>query len=252
MQYDALIAGGGHASWLKEYANTDIRLLAKIKDKRFVDYIIEALKASGYIDKICICVPAEAVEELASTTPDYCKIIEAGNSLPNTGLVGSQYIGKSNPRVLVVCDDIPMLTGEAVADFIEKCAAFPTGEVFYPINKQEVCLQKFPEATRTYGKSSHGSFTGGNMMLIDKRVMPRGEEKANEIFARRKNPFSLASWLGWTFIFKLIMRKLSVVDVEKRVTELMEMEAHAIFSDYPEIGMDVDKPSDFELAQKYL
>ena len=252
MQYDALIAGGGHAPWLKEYAGTDLRLLAKIKGKRFVDYIVEALKSSGYIDKICICVPPEAVDELARTTPDFCEVREAGNGLPHTCLVGSENIGQTNPQVLVVCDDIPMLTGEAVADFLKQCGAFPHGELIYPINKQEVCLAKYPDATRTYGKSSHGSFTGGNMMLVDKRVMPRGQVKANEIFARRKNPFSLASWLGWSFIFKLVLHKLSVQDVEKRVTELMEMESHAIFSDYPEIGMDVDKPSDFELAEKYL
>jgi hypothetical protein len=41
-------------------------------------------------------------------------------------------------------------------------------------------------------------------------------------------------------------------DVEKRGSLVVGFEGKAIVSDFAEVGMDVDKPADWELAQKYL
>ena len=89
-------------------------------------------------------------------------------------------------------------------------------------------------------------------MLVAKKVIPPGQLKAKEIFARRKSPLKLCNWLGWSFIIKLLLHRLTVAEAETRTSELMEMRCKAIITRHAGVGMDIDKPSDLELARRTL
>ena len=45
---------------------------------------------------------------------------------------------------------------------------------------------------------------------------------------------------------------MSIGDAEARVSELLNIQAKSMEVVHPEIGVDVDKPSDLELARKIL
>lgn len=253
LNYHAVILAGGKAPWLKELAGTDVRCLAEIKGKRLLDYIVEALRGSGRIDGIMLAVSPEGAKQLEGKLPEGVGLCLSDTDLPSTCLSAAKALGKlENPRVLFICDDIPMVTGEAIRRFLEACDPYPNGDLHYPIIPKAVCEKTYPEAKRTYGTLKNGTFTGGNMMVVNSLVIPRGQIKAKEIFARRKAPWKLCSWLGWGFIMKLLFRQLDIVACEKRVTELMEMESHCVVSADACIGMDVDKPDDLVQAEKYL
>ena len=128
----------------------------------------------------------------------------------------------------------------------------PEGQLYYPIIPKDACLSAYPDAQRTYGKLRDGVFTGGNMMLMAKEIIPGGQQKAREIFARRKSPLKLCNWLGWGFLLKLLCHRLTVADAETRTSALLEMRCKAIITRHACIGMDIDKPSDLELARRTL
>ena len=90
------------------------------------------------------------------------------------------------------------------------------------------------------------------MMLMAKEIIPGGQQKAREIFARRKSPLKLCNWLGWGFLIKLLCHRLTVADAETRTSALLEMRCKAIITRHACIGMDIDKPSDLELARRTL
>lgn len=250
---DAFILAGGLSPWLKPLTGTEHRCLAKIGDKRIIDYIIDALQKSGSIRKIVVAARKEVLPELRATLPDDILLCEAEGDLPATAYAAAQALGEdSTEKLLGVCDDIPLLTPLAVREFLADCKRYPQGELYYPIIPKDACLASFPDAQRTYGKLADGVFTGGNMMLVAKKVIPPGQQKAKEIFARRKSPLKLCNWLGWSFIVKLLLHRLTVADAEKRTTQLMEMNCKAIITRHAGVGMDIDKPSDLELAKKYL
>lgn len=252
-QYDAFIVAGGKSPWLLPVAGTEYRALVKIGQRRMLDYIIEALQSSGCVRRLVVAAADEALAQLQGTLPPNISLCRAEGDLSSTTVAAAQALGADSSTMLLgVCDDIPLLTGAAVKDFVTQCAAYPEGQLFYPIIPKDICLQRFPQAKRTYGKLQDGIFTGGNMMLMDKNIIPRGQEKAREIFARRKSPLRLGNWLGWTFIIKLLLHKLTVQEAEARTSQLLEMRCKAIISNYPEVGMDVDKPEDLQLAAAYL
>ena len=85
------------------------------------------------------------------------------------------------------------------------------------------------------------------MMLMAKEIIPGGQQKAREIFARRKSPLKLCNWLGWGFLIKLLCHRLTVADAETRTSALLEMRCKAIITRHACIGMDIDKPSDLDL-----
>ena len=88
--------------------------------------------------------------------------------------------------------------------------------------------------------------------LVNPARVKKIVHKTKEFLENRKNPLKLASVLGWRFVIKFVFGKLTVEELENRVGEILGIKPLAIFSDFPEIGTDVDKPSDFSLARKIL
>jgi hypothetical protein len=62
----------------------------------------------------------------------------------------------------------------------------------------------------------------------------------------------LSRQIGLLFILKFLLKRLSLSEVELQFSKLLSIKGKAIVLDYPEIGIDVDKPSDLELVRKIL
>lgn len=252
-QYDAIILAGGRSPWLKEVCGTEFRCLAPLKGRRMVDYILDALLASDRVRRIVIATNAEAAAQLEGTLPSDVSTCIAATDMPGTAAAAVKALGKEcTESVLFACDDIPLLTGPAVQSFLEQCQSPPDQGIYYAIIPKAACLKRFPDAKRTYGTLRDGTFTGGNLMLIKKEVVINTQQLGREIFALRKSPFGLANWLGWSFIFKAVFRRLSIKEAEKRFSQIMHTPSKAVITSYAEIGMDVDKPEDLKLIDKYL
>lgn len=246
-KYNVIILAGGRAPWLEQVAGTDIRCLARLQGRRIIDYLVAALWKSGKVERILVAAP-HGLEDQWPEGVSYCA---ADDDLPSTASRAVAALGDQG-KILFVCDDIPLLRGEDVVDFLQQCEVQPGAALYYPIIRKEECQRQYPEGQRTYARIVEGIFTGGNMMLIDGSVIARVEAKAREIFVRRKNPLALCRWLGFSFIFKFLLHRLTMAEVEHRVSTLLEFPCKGIISTYPAIGMDIDKITDWRLAEKYL
>ena len=252
-QYDAIILAGGRSPWLKEVCGTEFRCLAPLKGRRMVDYILDALLASGRVRRIVIAANAEAAAQLEGTLPAQVSPCLAADDMPATAAAAVKALGKEcTESVLFACDDIPLLTATGVQDFIQQCERVPGKGIYYTIIPKDACLKSYPDAKRTFGTVTDGTFTGGNLLLVGREVVLNSQKLTREIFALRKSPFALANWLGWSFILKAVFRRLSINEAEKRFSHIMHTPSKAIITNFAEIGMDVDKPEDLRLIEKYL
>ncbi|MBT1278479.1 nucleotidyltransferase family protein [Thermoanaerobacter sp. CM-CNRG TB177] len=218
----------------------------EIKGKYMISYVIEALRGCDKIDKIAVVGDPEKLKKVVGIDV----IIEQADNIMDNVLKGVELF-KNDKRVLILTCDIPMLTKEAVCDFIEKSEA--TGaDLCYPIVRKEDNLKKFPEAKRTYARVKEGVFTGGNIFYVNPGIIDRLIKDAKQFIAYRKRPWKLGKLLGGKILFLFLIGRLSISHIEKKAEELFNINGKAIISEYPEIGNDVDKEEDVVMATKYL
>ncbi|MDI3311231.1 MAG: nucleotidyltransferase family protein [Thermoanaerobacterium sp.] len=222
------------------------KALIKIKDRYMISYVIDALRGSGKVDKIAVVGDREKLQCIEGIDI----LIDQGNSIIENVLKGIEPF-KNDRRVLILTCDIPMLTKEAVIDFVEQSESL-NADLCYPIVKREDNERKFPDAKRTYAKIKEGTFTGGNIFYINPQIVDACIEAAKQFIAFRKKPWKLGQLLGFKILILFAFGRVTISQLERKVSELFNINAKAVISKYPEIGNDVDKDEDVEMANKYI
>jgi molybdopterin-guanine dinucleotide biosynthesis protein A len=252
LPFDAIVlAGTSPGGALQEYAKVKNRALIPIGEQMMVQYVVNALKGVSSINKIAI---VGAVQELLPYYENDPEVVlaEQGETHIATLLNGLKVLGSGPDRQIVVAtSDIPLLSTAAVEDFLNQCAQ-KDGDLFYPIVPKEINEQRFPGVKRTYVHLRDGVFTGGNLFLVRVSIIEPCAAKAETLVSLRKSPLALCRLIGPMFIMKYLLHRLSLREVELKFSRLLGIEGYGIISNYPEIGIDVDKPSDLEFVRQIL
>ena len=244
--YDAIILAGGESKRLGQYAKQRYEAMIEIAGRPMVTFVARALKDSGKVERIFIAGPSEV---LASCEfPDNTLLVNGGATIMETIQNAMERLEHSRP-VLVATADIPLLTPEAVRDFLAQCSRAKTADLYYPVVARQINEKRYPGNKRTYVSLRDGVFTGGNLFLVNPAIVPGCLRTAEQIIAERKNPLKLCRIIGWSFVLKFLLRLLTVDEVEAQFSRLLGIRGAVIFSGYPELGIDVDKPSDLALVQ---
>lgn len=255
--FDTIILGGGTVSGLDDETalpagrQAASKALVLIDGKAMIEYMIDAFRAAPSVDRIVALVPRDAQDEPWTEAID--KVLVASDSMVENVRAGLDYVTSSSksPRVVLSSCDIPLLTAEAVEDFLKRCAKCEA-DVHYSIIEKEVIERAYPETKRTYARLKEGTFTGGNIGLITPEAVIRNFDLFQTGYNLRKSPLKLSRVLGLKFIVKFALHTLSVAEAEARVSGLLNARARAVTSPYPEIGIDVDKRVDLELVRRVL
>ncbi|SDF00841.1 nucleotidyltransferase family protein [Sporolituus thermophilus] len=247
--YDAIIlAGGQNAEPLRQVSAQPYEAMIDIAGKPMVTFVAEALAACPQVGRIFVVGPAR---ELANCgLPPSAVVVEGGRTIVETISRGMAALGHER-KVLVVTADIPLVTPEAIQDFLAQCSRVEA-DLYYPIVRREDNERYYPGNKRTYVRFREGTYTGGNIFLVNPAIVPRCMAVAERIIENRKNPFKLCCLLGWSFVFKFIFGRLMLPEVEKRVAAMLGITGAVIESRYPELGIDVDKPSDLEMVRSLV
>jgi GTP:adenosylcobinamide-phosphate guanylyltransferase len=246
---DAIIlAGALNTGALQNESPERYEAEIQIAGRPMLDYILAALKDVSEIERIVVCGPEKAVSEKLKNL--VYKRVEPGTTMIDSLISGLNEIDAAG-SVLVTTADIPLLTADAVRDFLKNCRK-RNGDVYYSFISKENCENKYPGVTRTYVKLRDGIFTGGNIALISEKVIRENAAMLKRAVSMRKKPLQLCRMLGWKFFINLLLGNLSITQIERRVSQIFYFTAVGVVSNYPEIGIDVDKPSDLKLARDIL
>ncbi|NMB02870.1 MAG: NTP transferase domain-containing protein [Firmicutes bacterium] len=247
MKVDAVVlAGAPNEGQLKEASSAKWEATIPIHGKPMVNYVIEALQESEHIAKVVVVGPLE----LKDLLPAKCLWVEAGQSLTENIFRAMEHLEQKN-KILLVTSDIPFVHAESIDDFIERCAEL-SGDVYYPLISKEANQQMYPETVRTYFTLKEGSFTGGNLLLVTPEAINNSRWVMDELFLQRKKPWKVIRLLGFLFILKFMTKQLTLRELEQRASSILGYKGVFIITPYPELGTDVDKPSDLELALKII
>jgi len=238
-----ILAGGGEIE-----PGTGVKGMLTIGSRMMVEYVIEALYNSRYIDQIVVVGP-EAIKE--NCIKQGLLFAPPGNTILDSFSNGLEALNGSQSWILACTGDIPFLTPEAVDDFIDNCRE-KEADFYYPIIRKENAEKRFPGAKRTYATLQDGTFTGGNLFLLKREIVERCLSVAAEFVKHRKNPAALAKLVGFGMLWKYFFGQLTIAEAERRVSQLVGARGSAVITPYAEIGVDVDKPSDLELAKELV
>lgn len=241
-----ILAGGKAKPDLQALTGQENRALVVVQGKRMLDTAVEAVRTSGRIGSVAVVgdVPESG---------DYARLEDQGSFVGNV-FAGARYFTDS-PYLLFATSDLPFLTGESVAHFVEE--ALKRGEesqaaLLYPIISVARCYERFPGVKRTSLKLREGVFTGGNLMLVRPRILAAQQARVAEAYAARKSPLRLATMLGMGTVIRLLLSQtlspnlLTIPFLEMGVSRVLGAEARAVICEDVEIATDLDRPSDFE------
>ncbi len=238
---DALVLGGGRGDGLARAYGVPSKAFLPLAGRPMASWVLAALREGG-VRRVAFVGPGEPLDP----EPDL-RLADTGDLLGNVA-AGLEALAGDRP-VLVATADVPLLSPEAVGYFLENA---PEAALVYPIVPKERVEARFPGMKRTYARLREGTFTGGNLVVLDPGLFKKALPLARKVVRHRKNPLALAGLFGLGTILKLLLGRLSVAELEARGGKILGVPVRAMVVPYPEIGVDVDKPEDVKMVEREL
>ncbi|MBU0704492.1 MAG: nucleotidyltransferase family protein [Chloroflexi bacterium] len=233
---------------LAEYTRDKPKALIPIAGKPMIAHVVDALAGSRNIQNIVVVSLDPAAGVQFSVPVEY--VPDAGDILDNAE-AGMNYVAAHYPdadAAILSSSDIPTITPPIVDAFIEEC--FRTDhDLYYSIIERSVMESRFPGSLRSYIHVREGDFAGGDLMLVRPGMALDQREMWRALSAARKNSLRQARLVGLGVFLKLITRRLSLDDGERRISKVLNVRIHALPFPYAEVGMDVDKPFQLEIVR---
>lgn len=244
-----VLAGGKNSPEMEAATGVSNRALVTLGPQTMLAHVVGALHGSASVGHVFIVgdVPPDA----------HYQQVAPGESLIENLLAGLEAAGKEADSVLVATSDIPFLTPAAVDDFARH-AHEAGADICLPYVPLERCLERFPQMKRTALKLREGTFTLGNMAFVRPAALLAHRETIMAAYAARKSVWQLGRLLGPGLLLRVVLsqtlmpRCLSVAALEASVTRLLGCRARGVVSLFPEVGADVDKPEDVQIARELL
>lgn len=251
---DAIVIAGGipeSGEPLYEFTQGQPKALLDIAGKPMVQWVLDALGGTKTIDRI-VLIGLSKDDELACQKP-ITYVPNQGGMLQNVR-AGIEKVLELNPQanhVLGVSSDIPAIEAEMV-DWMVNENLDTDLDLYYTLIPRQVMEDRFPNSNRSYTRLKDAEVCGGDMNMIRASTVKTNDELWNRILAARKSVFKQAALLGYSNLFLLLSRQVTIEGAVERVTKRMDITGKAVVSPYAELGMDVDKPHQLEILRKDL
>ncbi len=246
---NAIVLAGGPADGVaQQQPGAPNKAFVEIDGVTLVERVLAALRASSSIDRIVVVAPLRMRGHPSLARADELRTdgVRITDSL-RSGLAGWE----PAENVLVVASDLPVLTGAAVDDFVNRVRALDADLVYGCVGKQTHLL-RFPEVPHTWARMRDGTYCGGGIIAIKPRAWPLLERFIERLGAARKYPFRLASLFGMDVLLRFAFGRLTISEAERRATKILGAPVRALVSPYAETAVNVDRVTDVALAERLV
>lgn len=258
----AVLASGVNTIPLYEGYMPGYKALIPFCGRASIHHVLDALLRVRAIRKICIEGPRHLLEKelKGRLTPERVVVAEGGETFLDSLLTGLERFRYAR-SVLFVTADLPLITPEAVRDFLSGCTASMTEyehNIHVAAVPQTSYTGRFQEFTKPFNRYRDITVCHGNLFLVSTGLLENQDlrRRAASLYSGRKTVLSRLA-LGW----KLGLTHLIGVDLLHRVA-LQEMAAMVsrhlgigicpVLIGHPEVTMDVDDADDYRFVQEWL
>lgn len=227
--------------------------LLELGGQAMIHWVMAALNGAQTIRNIILVGLTEAqLPEVASARP-LTRLPDRGSLLDN--LTASAECARSfdlpPSHLLVVSSDVPLITA-AMVDWNVRAALETDHQAYYNLIPQQVMEARFPGSRRTFFRLKEGRFTGGDIGLIKAEVMSGYNPAWRKIIEARKSALKQAALVGLDSLLLMALGQLSIARGERIVSRRLGVHGRILICPHAEVGMDVDKPHQYELVKREL
>jgi len=245
---DVIITAGGtpvQGEPLFEICAGQPKALLDFGGKPMIQWVLDAISNSNHVHRVVVV----GLPPFTDLTCKYPLIIieNQGSLLSNlqAGVTELQRQGDISRKVLAVSSDVPAITGSMI-DWMVETVQQTDHDVYYNVISQSVMEARFPNSKRTFLKLKDIEVCGGDIAAFDYEFIFKKQKLFEAIIGSRKNPIRQASILGFDTLFLVLLHKMTLLQAEINISKKVGSRAHAIICPYAEMGMDVDKPHQYE------
>ncbi len=220
------------------------KCMIDIGGKPMLVRVVEALRESGVVQSIAISTESsdiyrDAVDGVAHS--------QSQSSAPSSALAAIQQNG-SYP-VLITTGDHALLTPEMV-NFV--CQPRSDADIGIGLARAETIQSAYPETNRTYFRLGPDSVSGCNLFAVYNKNGLKLLERWQELERFRKKPWKLVFAFGLGPLIRFLTGQLTLDSAFAEVSGQIGARAVPLIIPFAEAAIDVDKPSDKELAEVIL
>lgn len=234
-----VLAGRSNEGAFRGVYDVEAEALIPLWGRPLIAPVLDALAGLDGIDSLTVVGPPALG---AVVEPWGARRVDPGARLTESIRQGLAAMSPTG-RVLFATADAPLLTTAVIQAFLDACAGM-TGEFFYPVVTKECYEARFPNSRRTYARLKDGTLTGGNLFLAEHHVVEPALALMERLYAARKNPLRMLQIVRPGLVLKLLLGRVTVKELERRVSQLAGAQGRAVILPHPEIAMDVDRPED--------
>ncbi len=250
---DVIIAAGGIPEPddpLYAYTQGKPKSLIDMDGRTMLERVVDGLQDSKYVDDIVI---VGLGSDMGQTFKRPVHNLPDQGSLVKNGLAGAQYWLEHKPdsRRFIACTaDIPLLTGPIMDQFMAMCQPYDSG-IYYIMVTKEAMEKRFPHSNRTFVKLKGMEIAGGDVGIMDARLLD--SEETLDMFANaRKHAWKIARLAGLRVLIKQIFHKLTIADIEQTGERIIGLPVQIVLNPPAELAMDGDKPDQIDLLREEI
>ena len=241
-----VLAGGALEEKLGQVVRVKHKAWIPLGGRLMVERVLDALEGCPRIGERVLVAQDEDVPP--SVRRRVLDVAPPGDCMPDSFAAGVARLRSTHQTILAIPCDMPFLEPASIEDFLDRCATRPA-DIWYSFVRRETSEARYPGLRHTWVSTREGTFCGGGLVLFRPHMIDRARSFLAQLAEARKRPWRLASLLGPKIIFKMLLRTISIAEVEERVSLLLGGTAVGIESPCPDVGFNVDAPEELATAR---
>ncbi len=240
-----LAAGRGPDDPMAKAFGVEHKCTLPLAGKPMLHWVLEALRRSRLKKPFVVVIDNPAVIPIQVDVDT----LPAKSSAPASAIAALQHI-QSYPT-LITTGDHPLLTSVMVNHILDASDA-TTADVCVGLATAETINAAYPETKRTYFNLGGTRVSGCNLFAVKSAEGLKLLERWQDLERDRKKPWKLVSAFG---VMPIVWFAFGILTPDRafgHISRKLGIKVVPIFLPFAEAAIDVDKPSDHELAEKIL
>lgn len=244
-----VLAGAANRQPLVRWSESRSKAAVRLFGRPMIQYVLDALLAAKEVSSVTVAGAPDLVS-INFATRQKVHWAPSGTTMVQSLKQGLSVVDADGPVLVVACD-LPLLTSQAVDDFI-RLARSAGGDVVYPVVPKSAVTTLGSGVVKRCLRTREGIFSAGNLALISGSLREPGLSLLERAHRWRKRPQILGSVLGWRAWMRLLSRRMSFGELERRIFEITGVDLRIVPVEHGCLAFDLDSPKDHLAALRCM